>query len=400
MPSTGARRTRSKPPCSRSATKTRLIARIAANSTVASRTPAARRTGEALAVEPEAEEHERGGREQQHRRHRLERPQLDAQVLGEDRPVGAQHRPPLDDRARVGERQRRGRPGVGDRAVRAQGQHRRRASASPASISWVTTTRVRPGAGPSSSSTTPAAPRSRWERGSSSSSSSGSWTSARQIAARCSMPAERLRTSSSPRRAMPARSSSAAIRALGSATRCRRALSSRFSRDRELAVEQRLVAEVAEPAAHLPRLARQRRPEHLRPRRRSAAAASRGSAAACSCRRRWRRSPPASPPLELERDVPQHRALVVVAAQTRAATSPGSRSRARPRGRGSPSASAKDHAPSVRAPSDILSCMEASHRRPAPPSPPTAPTGRPSARSTSSPTASSRSSGPRSSAPG
>ena len=42
VPSTGASRIRSKPPCSRSATKTRLIARMAANNTVASKTPAAR----------------------------------------------------------------------------------------------------------------------------------------------------------------------------------------------------------------------------------------------------------------------------------------------------------------------------------------------------------------------
>ena len=54
----------SKPPCSRSATKIRLIARIAANSIVTSRTPAARlpRGGP---VEPEAEEHEGRRREQQ-----------------------------------------------------------------------------------------------------------------------------------------------------------------------------------------------------------------------------------------------------------------------------------------------------------------------------------------------
>ena len=62
----------------------------------------------------------------------------------------------------------------------------------------------------------------------------------------------------------------------------------------EVAVEERLVAEVADPAAQLPGLAAAARSRAPAPRRRSGAAASRGPAAASSCRRRWGRGRPAT----------------------------------------------------------------------------------------------------------
>ena len=111
VPSTGASRTMSKPPCSRSATKTRLIARIAANRTSSAERPR-RGALEPLAVEPEPEEDEGGRGEQRHRRHGLERPQLDAQVLARiarkafsARPARSRARPPATGgrRPRVGD---------------------------------------------------------------------------------------------------------------------------------------------------------------------------------------------------------------------------------------------------------------------------------------------------------
>ena len=58
------------------------------------------------AVEPEPEDHERRDREQRHRRERLERAQLDPKVLGEDRAEGPglQLRPVYTERASPGER--------------------------------------------------------------------------------------------------------------------------------------------------------------------------------------------------------------------------------------------------------------------------------------------------------
>ena len=70
-------------------------------------------------------------------------------------------------------------------------------------------------------------------------------------------------------------------------TPCSRAWKRRFSRTRQLAVQQRLVAEEADAAAHAPRLARQLAPEHRSRGRRAGAAAWRGCAAASTCRRRW-----------------------------------------------------------------------------------------------------------------
>ena len=72
----------------------------------------------------------------------------------------------------------------------------------------------------------------------------------------------------------------------------------------EVAVEQRLVAEVADPPAQLPGLARAARSRARAPRRRSAAAASPGSAAASSCRRRWGRARPASRPAASSKPTP------------------------------------------------------------------------------------------------
>ena len=91
------------------------------------------------------------------------------------------------------------------------------------------------------------------------------------------------------------------------------------------------MAEVADPPAGAPGLPRQLGAEHRRPPPPSAAAGSRGSAAGCSCRRRWGRSPTSvSPAGELDRDVAQHRPLVVVAAQPAQTTAGMSAAASRP----------------------------------------------------------------------
>ena len=213
----------------------------AANSSVAQSTPGGEAAGEAGAVEAEAEDDEGGDREERHRRQRLQGAQLGAQVLGEDRREGGaggghataaaladpepQHLVGLgqvalgvvgdDDAgaAGAGADQRRG-PA---RAPRRRGWSRaRRAAAAPAR------------AGRSGRSPAAGASRPR----------------ARRPARRRAAPSRRRAAAprSAPRPASPRDPVQAGVEAQVLAAA-------------EVAVEQRLVAEVADPPAQLPGLA-------------------------------------------------------------------------------------------------------------------------------------------------
>ena len=108
---------------------------------------------------------------------------------------------------------------------------------------------------------------------------------------------------------------------------CSRAASIRFSLGAQVAVEQRLVAEVADPAAQLPGLARAARRRARSPRRPSGAAGRRGCAAAWSCPTRSGRARPACcPPSSSQVDARERGPLAEVAA-----SAPGARSQARSR---------------------------------------------------------------------
>ena len=186
------------------------------------------------------------------------------------------------------------RPARSARRARRAGRARRSASASPPAGSWLVTTRVRPLARPISGSISSAAAGSRFARGSSSSSSGGSCSTARQTATRCSSPRQSVRTGSSARPARRIRSSSSSTRALGDAVQAR--VEAQVLARRQVAVQQRLVREQADASAHRPLALGQRLAEHDAPRRRAGAAASRARAAASTCRRRWGRTRRASRP--------------------------------------------------------------------------------------------------------
>ena len=91
------------------------------------------------------------------------------------------------------------------------------------------------------------------------------------------------------RRAPRARRARAARRRALGATPCRRAWKRRFSRPAEVAVEQRLVAEQADPPAHRPALVAAARGRARARCRRAGAAAWPARAAASTCPRRWGR---------------------------------------------------------------------------------------------------------------
>ena len=134
------------------------------------------------------------------------------------------------------------------------------ASATAPPGSWLTITRVRPEPRPISGSTSSLAAGSRFARGSSSSRSSGSCSSARHTATRCTIPRESVRTGSSARRSIPTAASSSSPRSR--ATPCSAAWNAQVLARRELAVEQRLVAEQPDPPAHRPALVGQGVAEH------------------------------------------------------------------------------------------------------------------------------------------
>ena len=121
---------------------------------------------------------------------------------------------------------------------------------------------MRPLPRPSSGTTCATAAGSRFASGSSSSSSSGSCRTARATARRWTIPRESSATGSSARACMPTASSTAWTRSAPSATRCRRAWKRRFSRPAQLAIQQRVVAEEADPPARGVAVVGQRAAEH------------------------------------------------------------------------------------------------------------------------------------------
>ena len=155
---------------------------------------------------------------------------------------------------------------------------------------------------------------SRFDSGSSSSSSSGSCRIARATARRCTIPRESSATGSSARRSMPTASSTLSTRSAAVRDRVQARVVAQVLATAQLAVQQRLVAEEADPAADGVPVVGQLSAEHPHRRRRAGAGASRASAAASSCRRRWGRTRRASGPWEVERDVAQRGALAVAAA--------------------------------------------------------------------------------------
>ena len=307
--STGASRNASKPPCSRSATNRRLIASIAANSSVAVSTPAASWPAERRLVQREVEDHERGHREQHHRRHRLERAQLEQQVLaqdGERRPHVAPHRVMLKatpsrvqsrvtrtapaacsgvelgrrpDERRAPVAQRQHEVGLGERRLRVvAGDHAGGAACAPDQ-------RLDQLGG---------APDRGWSAARRAAAGSGRCSTARATASRCTMPRLSSRTGSSARRSICTAASTSSTRCGPDPVQAR--VVAQVLAPGQIAVEQRLVAEQPEPAAYLPRTARQLLAEQRDACLRAPAAASRGSAAASTCRRRCARAPPASRP--------------------------------------------------------------------------------------------------------
>src|SRR5262245_633720 len=161
-------------------------------------------TRDMLPVEAEAEDHECRDREERHRGDRAQRPQLDSQVLAEER---------------------------------GEGDHPSSTTKSEPSVaaprSWLTTSRVRRSPAAIRGAISRRASGSRCASGSSNRSSSGSCRTARQMSIRCFIPALSSATRSPARELMPTASIRTSIR--GAATSggipCRDAASSRFSRE-------------------------------------------------------------------------------------------------------------------------------------------------------------------------
>ncbi len=195
----------SSPPCSRSATNSRFTASTVARSRVTQSTPGGQVALKLSRSRPKWNRTKTMTREEGHRRHRLARPELDRQVLAEDRERGARHRYEARGAPRVGRARRAGRERLAP-APQAEREVRPPRARPPRRGS-----RARgcaPAARPISGSSSPAAAGSRPARGSSSSSSGGSCSTARATAARCTIPRESSRTGSSARRPSPTRSRS------------------------------------------------------------------------------------------------------------------------------------------------------------------------------------------------
>ena len=227
----------------------------AASRSVTHSTPAARSPSSDAAVEPEAEEHERRDREEQHRRHGLERAQLELEVLAQQRADRPPHRYSPRTSASVDARRPAPRAPGARRAGRAPSRRRRgppprrgRSARAPARAAAARRPRRRPGRG--------------WRAARRAAAGPARAARARQIAARWAMPRLSVRTGSSSRPRRPTRSDQRRRPLLGHVVQAR--VEAQVLAHGQVAVEQRLVAEQADPPAHLPRLPRQRRAEHAR----------------------------------------------------------------------------------------------------------------------------------------
>ena len=138
----------------------------------------------------------------------------------------------------------------------------RSAPARPRSTSCVTTTRVAPVARPISGSMVSSPAGSRWAAGSSSRSRRGRWRTQRQTAARWSWPAERVLTSWSRRRASPTALEQLRDPVPAVLDAVEAGVEGERLGERQVAVEERVMAEVADPAARLPRPSRELGAEH------------------------------------------------------------------------------------------------------------------------------------------
>ena len=246
--STGASRKPSKPPCSSSATNSRFMPEHRGEQQRHPEHAGGEVAVERRAVQPEVEEHERRDREERHRGDRLERAQLDPQVLAQHRARPRASPVQRPDRRR--RRRRRRRASSAGRPPRSPSA--RSASASPPRGSWLVTTRVRPDARPMSGSTSSIEPRVEVR---------ARLVEQQQRRVVQHRAADRRRAATSPRlsvctgssaRSAQPRRARAARRCARVATPCSRAWKRRFSRARQLAVEQRVVAEQADLPAHRP----------------------------------------------------------------------------------------------------------------------------------------------------
>ena len=281
--STGASRKPSKPPCSCSATNSRLIAEHRGEQQRHPQHAGGEVAVERVAVQAEVEDHEGRDAEQHHRRARPRGAQLEPQVLAQRarrRRASCVQRPDLGGATSAA--------GASSATRPARSPSARSAPASPPRRRGAISTRVRPPRGRSAAR--PRRPRagSRFASGSSSSSSSGLVQDGAADREALDHPArERAQRLVGARAPSRPRSSSSSTRAARHAVQPR--VEAQVLARRQLAVEQRLVREQPDPPAHRPALVGQLARRARCARRRAGAAASRASAAASSCRRRWGR---------------------------------------------------------------------------------------------------------------
>ena len=254
--STGASRNPSNPPSSRSATNSRPIPSSGGEQQRHPQDPRGQLAVDVVALQREVEQHERAEREQHHRRHGLARAQLQPQVLAQQRGDGAPHAYSARTSAALdlaGGREQ-GRPAaaqpehdvrLGQPVLDVVGDdHARPAGRSAARRPRPRRGPARPAARPAAAARARAAPPGRPRRAG---------------ASRASTCARGRRRAG----AIPTASSSSSIRANGDVVQP--GVEAQVLPRREVAVEQRVVAEEADLPAHRPALARQLAAQHASP---------------------------------------------------------------------------------------------------------------------------------------